>query len=335
MKKRITAIIMMLVIVVSTVCVALAAGGVELPMIPIGSGTTVSVKLFSDADEFVYSGGNVVYTTEISEIGLDGLSSVDLEYTYSDGLIFNKDVKVMGIPTGWAISDVLNENNKLTFTVSDQSAENPITSRNLDIVFSFEVATVAGSQQSVNLTSAILKDKHGITIAPISKRVTNNTFVTEASVPTVNNIGASLRINNTPALRFGMTVAKDERFQRAFPDGFDANNTEMKFGMLIVEKSKLSGELTVNTNDSTKTVFTEMFSHTNNEIVFVHTLSSVTDYKKDYVFRPFVMYRETPDGEYQYHYGETKTRSARTVAEMELLSETSTKKIELLNKFIK
>lgn len=335
MKKRIIATFMTLVILVSTASVVLAAGGVELPMIPIGSTTVVNVKLSSDADEFVYNGGSVKYTTEISDVGADGLSRADLEYTYSDGLIFGDDIKVIGLPDGWTVGQPAIGNNKLVFSVFDETGENHITGRNLDITFSFTVATVSGSQQSVNLTSVILKDKRGITIAPISKRVTNNTFVTEASIPMVKNIGASLRINNTPAMRLGMTVAKDERFHRAFPDGFKPDNADMKFGMLIIEKSKLVGELTMDTRSATSTVFTEEFSSTNNEIVFVHTLSNLTDYKKDYVFRPFVMYRESSDSEYKYHYGETKTRSAKTVAELELLSEVSTKKIELLKKFVK
>lgn len=333
MKKRIFAILMTLVILIATACIALAAGGVELPMIPVGSSTTVSVKLSSNADEFVYSGSSVVYTTGISEIYSEGLSRAELEYTYSDGLIFNGDIKVIGLPDDWVVSEPVNSNNTLSFFISDENGDNPILGRNLDITFSFKVATVSGSQQSVNLSGVVLYNKNGNNIAPISKKVVNNAFITEATIPTVSNIGASLRINNIPALRFGMTVAKDESFATTFPDGFDPDSTEAKFGMLIIENSELSEELTADTQEATNKVFTEEFSSTNNEIIFVYTLEGVTDYTKDYIFRPYVMYRETPDGDYQYHYGETKIRSARTVAEMELLSETSTKKIEMLKKF--
>lgn len=333
MKKRILAIFMTLVILVSTACIALAAGGVELPMIPIGNTSTVNVKLSSDADRFVHSGGRVTYTTGISDIYNVKLSKAELTYTYSDGIVFEDDVKVIGLPEGWEISGLVNSNNVLSFTVADGSGSSPITGRDLDITFSFIVATVSGSQQSVNLSEVVLYDELGDTIR-YSKKVSNNTFTTEASIPTVENIGASLRINNIPALRFGMTVAKDERFGIVFPDGFDASSKEMKFGLLLVEKNKLFGELTVNTASVTDVVFTEEFSSTNNEIVFVYTLNDVKDYSKEYAFRPYVMYRETPNGAYQYHYGETRTRSAKSVAEMELLSETSTKKIEMLKKFI-
>lgn len=333
MKKRITAIALALVILVSTACIALAAGGVELPMIPIGSTSTVNVKLSSDADEFVHSGGKVIYTTGISNIYNVSVSRVDLRYTYSDGIVFGNDVKVIGLPDGWSVSNVENSNNTLSFTVKDDGTSNAVTGRDLDITFSFKVATVSGSQQSVNLSDAIVYDDKGDTVS-LSLKATNNTFTTEASIPTVKNIGASLRINNTPALRLGMIVSKDECFNIVFPEGYDPDSQAMKFGMLIIEKSKLSGELTVTTGGVTKEIFSEEFSSTHNEIVFVHTIDKVTDYDKEYVFRPYVMYRETPDGEYKYHYGETKTRSAKTVAEMELLGETSTKKIEMLNKFI-
>lgn len=333
MKKRILAVVMALVMLASTAGIALAAGGVELPMIPIGNTTTVSVKLSSDADELVHSGGRVVYTTCISNLYDVSLSKADFRYTYSDGIVFQNDVKVIGLPEGWSITTPVNSNNSLSFTVKDDSGKNAITGRDLDVTFSFKVAAVSGSQQFVTLSDAILYDESGDTIN-LSMKTTNNTFTTEATIPHVKNIGASLRINNTPALRLGMTVAKDERFGIVFPDGFDPESSEMKFGMLVIEKNKLSGELTVNTSSAVKELFTQEFSSTNNEIVFVYTIDEVKSFTKEYVFRPYVMYRETPDGEYQYHYGETRTRSAKTVAEMELLSETSTKKIEMLKKFI-
>ena len=123
MKKRITALLLTVVMLVSFTCVALAVGGVELPMVPIGSTSAVNVKLSSDADEFVYNGGSVKYTTEISEIGTDGLSRADLEYTYSDGLVFSDDVKVIGLPEGWTVSEPSIGNNKLVFTVFDEIAD--------------------------------------------------------------------------------------------------------------------------------------------------------------------------------------------------------------------
>ncbi len=336
MKKRLAAIIMTVVVLASTACLAFAKGGVELPMIPIQTTNPISVKLSSDADSYAYSGDSVMFTTNISDIGENGISKAELEYSYSDGLVFNNDVKVIGLPTGWQISEAVNANSKLSFTVSDVSGENPVMYRNLDITFSFKVSTVSGSQQSVNFSKVVLYDKQGVFIDRISEKFGNNTFTTEASIPEVSNIGASLRINNTPALRFGMTVSKDECFLRAFPNGnfVYSNNADMKFGMLIIEESSLRGELTVATSGVTEVIFEEIFSETNNEILFVHTLDNVTNYTKNYTFRPFVVYRETPDGEYQYHYGESKTRSARTVAQMELLSETSNKKIEMLNKFV-
>lgn len=335
MKKQFTAILLTVMLLFSMATFIFAAGGVELPMIPIGGTTSLTVKLSSDTNGTVLSGEDVVFTTGISEIGTEGLSKVELSYTYTNGLEFRNDVKVIGIPSGWEISEITNENNVISFSVSDATGENPVSGRDLDITFSFRVASVSGSQLSVNFSDLSLYNKYGETVTRLTKRVTNNTFTTEASIPNIRNIGASLRINNDPALRLGMIVSKDARFIRAFPDGFKADNADVKFGMLVIEETKLRGELTVKTSGVTQEIFKESFSESTNEIIFVHTVNNVTNYKKNYVFRPFVMYRETPDGEYMYHYGEAKTRSAKTVAEMELLSETSAKKIEMLNKFVK
>lgn len=333
MKKRITAILLTAVILLTTACLALAAGGVELPMVPIGSVTPIIVKMTSDADNNVDSGSFVKFNTSISNLGTNGLSKAEFVYSFSDGLEFGDDVKIVGIPEGWAIGEVENVNNTLSFTIGDESGTNPVDGRDLDVTFSFKVAAVSGSQLSVNLSRVILYDKYGDRAGSVSKSVSNNTFTTEASVPNISNIGASLRINNTPALRFGMRVDKDDSFYRAFPNGFEYSvDAEMKFGMLIIEETKLSGrELTASTSGVNKIVFEEVFQSNSNELVFVHMIDNVTNYKKNYVFRPFVMYNE--EGEYKYHYGEAKTRSAQTVANMELASETSTKKIEMLNKF--
>lgn len=335
MKKRLTAILLTAVMLVSTAIIALAAGGVELPMIPIVSSTVINVKLSSSADGYASTGSDVVFTTGISEIGTDGLSRVEISYTYSDGLVFNDDVRIIGLPEGWTVSEAVCENNNLSFTAYADSNEDSIQGRNLDITFSFRVATVSGSSQALNFSNISLYDKYGSFISRVSQKVTNNAFVTEASVPAVKNIGASLRINNGAALRFGMLVSKDSHFNRAFPDGFTySKDADMQFGMLVIEKTDLSGELTIKSKYADVVMFEKEFSSNVNEIVFVATVDKVTNYKKEYTFRPFVKYRETPDGEYQYHYGETKTRSAKTVAEMELVGETSSKKIEMLKKFI-
>jgi len=336
MKKQFTAILLTAVLLISMANYVFAAGGVELPMIPIGSSTSVTVKFSSDTNGSALSGEDVIFTTGISEIGSEGLSKVELSYTYTNGLEFRNDVKVIGLPYGWILSEVIHENNTISFSVSDATGENPVSGRDLDITFTLRVAAVSGSQLSANLTSVALYAKSGDSISRLTKRVTNNTFTTEASIPNIRNIGASLRINNTPAMRLGMIVSKDERFTRAFPEGFKyVDSGDVKFGMLVIEETKLNGELTVKTSGVTQEIFKEIFSESVNEIVFVHTIDNITMYKKNYVFRPFIMYRETPNGEYMYHYGEAKTRSAKTVAEMELLSETSTKKIEMLNKFVK
>ena len=336
MKKRILSVLLTVVLLLSSTCIALAAGGVELPMVPIVDSPFAVIKLSSDADGYAYSGDNVVFTTSVTDIKEVGFSKLTVEYTYSDGLAFNDDVKVIGLPDGWVISETSYENNRLTVVIEDTVGTNPVTGRSFDFTFSFGVVTVSGSQQSVSFSKVEIIDADGKKASRVSKKVDNNTFTTQASIPTVNNIGASLRINNTPALRFGMTVNKDDVFTRAFPSGEFAYsaNADVKFGMLVIEESKLSGELTVNTSNVTRVLFEEAFDSTSNEVIFVHTIDNVNDYTKNYVFRPFVMYRESAGAQYEYSYGEVKTRSARYVAQEELRSETSNKKIEMLNKFV-
>lgn len=336
MKKRIISVFLTVVLLLSSACIALAAGGVELPMIPIVDSTFAVVKLSSNADGYAYSGDNVVFTTSVTEIKETGFSKLTVVYTYSDGLEFNNDVRVIGLPDGWEVADPVDENNTLTVVIEDTQGTNAVTGRSFDFTFSFTVGTVSGSQQSVNFSKIEIIDADGEKASRVSKKVDNNTFTTQASIPTVNNIGASLRINNTPALRFGMTVSKDDQFTKAFPTGefVYSASADMKFGMLIIEESRLTGELSVTTSGAIKTIFEEAFQTTANEVVFAHTIDNVSDYTKNYVFRPFVMYRETSGGAYQYSYGEVKTRSARQVAQSELLIETSNKKIEMLNKFV-
>lgn len=340
MKKRIVAIFLTLLIIASGTLFALAEGGVELPMIPAGGGTTPSavvVKMVSDAEGTASRGEDVEFTTGISEIKSKGLSKAIYEYSYTRGLSFNSDIKVIGLPDGWSIKNINDQNNTLSFEVSADSLDDAITSRNLDLTFSFEVTALSGKQLLVTLSSISLYDKSGNSITTVSKKIENNVFSSIASLPEITNVGAALRINNTPALRFGMIVAKDSAFTRAFPRGeyVYSKSNNMQFGMLVIESSKLRGELTEETSGAEKIMFSTALSSNNNETLFVHTVDGVSDYTKEYTFRPFVMYRETAESEFEYQYGEAKSRSARTVAEMELLSETSNKKIEMLKKFTK
>lgn len=338
MKKRILSMLLTVVMLASVACVAFAAGGVETPMVPIGSlgqkRSFATVRLTSNADSIVYIGDIVQFTTNITEIESEGLSSVNVVYTFSEGLSFNNDVKIIGAPEGWSATAPVVSNNVLSFTVSGATA---VVNRTLDFTFSFTVVGRSGSELSVAMSDVELYNGNGNKETKFDKKVLNSTFSTEAAVPNMSNIGASLRINNTPALRLGMLVTKDSKFNKYFPSGefIYSENADVKFGMVIIEESKLNGDLKVTTANATSKIFETAFSSNVNEVVFVHTINNVTDYDKSYVFRPFVMYREAGESEYTYSYGDVRTRSAKKVAELELVSEVSTKKIELLKKFTK
>jgi hypothetical protein len=167
----------------------------------------------------------------------------------------------------------------------------------------------------------------------VSKSYRNNTFKSKSAVPSFENLGAALRINNTPALRFGMRVEKDEIFTETFGSKYNSSSS-MKFGIVSINKASLKGELGVETKDARVKIIETPFSETSSEIIFVDTIENFSENTTEYVFRPFVKY-ENQNGEEIYYYGDVKTRSAKYVASAELKSTVDENKKKLLNNFVK
>lgn len=335
MKKRISTILAALVILslVSALSINIAASVIETPTIPIKpttpTTTPAEVRLTSDVDGTVRGGTTVNFTTEISKLPTKGVSSVELVYTYSDSLEFNGNITTSGLPAGFEISEYTDKNNKISFNISSSNtAQSTFT-----VSFSFDVAINPTSDLYVKLYTVSLKDGDA---KSVDVKVSTSTVYFEADsiVPLFEHIGASLRINNTPALRFAMRVEKDDAYKSLKGTGkytYSSGDT-LKFGMLYIPESKLTGELEVDTKDAHKEIFKSAFTDNANELVFAYTVENFSGNTTNFVTRPFIIYES--NGEILYFYGEAKVRSASQVAKAELKSTTDTAKKAMLNKFI-
>ncbi len=336
MKKRFFSIIALVLTLslVSVLGINIAAAVIETPIIPVLPTVSTEVRLTSDAEETVHGGTTVSFITEVNEVPKKGISSVELVYSFSDSLEFNGNITTSGIPSGWEISEYEIKNNKLIFDVTDVTGENAVK-RSFAVRFSFDVSTTPSSDLYVELYSVDLKDADGKALYDVEVFPDRVEFEADSVVPLFEHIGASLRINNTPALRFGMRVERDEAYKAAMGDkkySYSDDDT-LKFGMLYIEENALVGDLVAGKKGVHTEIFKEAYSDNANEIVFTYTVENFLGNATNFVTRPFVIY-EGDDGEPIYFYGEAKVRSASQVAEAELESTTDANKKKLLNKFI-
>ena len=302
----------------------------ETPMIPIIT-TATKVRFSStNAGSTVIAGSSVNFKTEFSGLPQGGLSSIEVSYSFSDSFIFNDDITLLGAP-GWEVSDLSYDNGSLSFTASGRSPLKSAFAAN----FSFAVSKNPTSSLEVTLDSVKLFDGEGDEVKRFDKYSNNNHFSAKSAVPLFENLGAALRINNTPALRFGMRVEKDDVYKEAFGSGDYkySSNDKIKFGIVYIYEDALTGELLV---DNTKAHVVDMrtpVSENSNEIVFAVTIENFPTNKTNYVIRPFASF-ENDEGEVTYFYGDEKVRSAEYVAEIELVNTTDETKKALLEKFI-
>ena len=324
MKRKIS-LLLALVMVLSLTAYA----AIETPIIPVSPIENTKVTLTSDADSPVLAGTAVEFTTKIEGISKsNGITSGHFSYDYSDGLEFAGDVYLSGAP-GWTVSGITDENNTLSFDIEGEEITSTFAVR-----FTFNVAVAPTSRQSVKLDTASLYDTKSNRVV-VTKNSSNNSFSVESVVPDFDNLGASVRINNEPAIRFGMRVEKDDVYKKAFGSGSYSysSSDKIKFGMLCIAKDALDGVLTIDTKGVYVKNFKETFIDNSNELVFVYEIDPIGSKTYSYATRPFISY-ELDNGEVVYFYGVTKTRNAEYVAQTELKSETDAAKKELLNKFI-
>ena len=342
-KLALVAFLLIITTVFSALSIVAIAEAVETPMIPILPDFTepdiieqyATLKLTTDAGETVSSGDIIKVSVNVVNIASSGLGKLDLGFVYSKGLEFLDDLKVVGLPSSWSVSTPDVTSNRVKFTLED-TASTPATS-NITITFSLKVGSNPQSYLTVDFKDVSLYDADKSEVDSFVEKTTNNSFSAVLPVPTFTNLGASLRINNTPALRFGMRVPKDDSFKGIFKSGQFSytQNSNVKFGMVVIEKSLLTGDLTVDTPGALSQIFTTPLSENSQEVIFAYEVGNVTDYSKTYAFCPFVMHRNNSNSSYEYIYGEVKTRSARSVATTALNYETDNTKSKLLQNFIK
>lgn len=341
MKKRISLLLVFAILVSSTILTLTAFGAegiIETPKVPLNPSVTekakVTVELASDAKETVIGGETIVVGTEFTDIPKDRVSTATITYNYSDSFTFNNDVVIKGV-SGASVTNITDNNGVLKIGVNGLSS----TSSPFALEFSFKLIDKPEESASISLKSVSAKSGKDKDIV-VSYREKSVSFTTETVVPEFSNLGAALRINNDPALRFGLRVEKDAEYVKAMGGAnfsYSADN-KMQFGMLTIQKSELIGELTVDTNGAHNEVFKAVLAESSSEIVFAYTIENfapnTTINTTAYVIRPYVSYK-TESGDTIYYYGEVKERTAKFIAEIELQSETDTKKINLLNKFTK
>lgn len=327
--KKISLILVIAIIL--SAFTALAEGVIELPKVPL-SASAVKVKLTSDADGTVPAGSVVSFNTEITPDETKGIKTATLSYVYSDSLEFNGDITLSGLPSGWRVSKYTDSNNVITFSLNNYSG-NVSVKTTFSVKFSFTLSDDPASDLSVTFGTLEIVNGEGEIEKNVPKTYRNNSFKAKSVIPLFENLGASLRINNTPTIRFGMRVEKDEAFDEIFTSGSYSSDAGMKFGIVSINKNSLSGELSVDTKGARVKVLETVFTETSSEVVFVDTLESFPSNTTEYVFRPFVVY-ENGKGDTLYYYGDVKTRSAEFIASAELKSTVDETRIALLNKFI-
>lgn len=325
-------IVLLLVLLTAT---AFASDVTETPIIRPEK-SFLSASLTSDASGNYVLGDSVVFTTNLTSSSADKkFASATVKYKVSSGLALVGEPVFTTLPDSWSIREYTLENGVLSLKVATDKVEDALS----ELKIEFTLKADYSGEKSVTFDSVSATDKFNMYFIVVSMKATNNTFTVlgekeEVLPPSFSNLGAALRINNTPALRFGMTVEKDEVYKSAFTGNFEYSaECDMKFGMLVIEKSKYSAPLTPNHADVTNKIFTEALSESDERVTFALTLDEVDDYGKEYVFRPYAMVKY--GDEYLYFYGDEKTRSAKGVAGSALASETDQKKIELLNEFVK
>lgn len=264
----------------------------------------LSFEFQSSTHNAVYKGDVVECSVKFGDIQEPGLSSVELLFSYSEGLLFNNDCTGVGFCQDFELwePNVDLQNRTVKIVAIDESVVTPCKS-DFEIKFSFTVTAEELGVEHIKILKRIISDFDVVEREDIKESIFEEGFV--VNVPRVENIGASLRVNNTPSLRFG---ARAE----------DSQNYEIK--MLVCEGTL--DELTCDTEGAQIYTLNKTGELLSTEPV------EFTANSKEYTFRPFVT---LPDGHVVYY--EALTRSAEYVAKRELAVETDKKIRELLSTF--
>ena len=291
--------------ILTVVCVITLTAGAQSPFLRL--------EFSCDPGENPQKGDVVTCTVRYTDINEAGLSSIEFSVDFSDGLEFNNDAVATGIPSGWELWKPNVSENGVKFAVVDDTVVTPCKN-DIEITFSFTVASDKVSREYVQLTESYIYDFDTNEVGDIDSSISHSPFMTNIPDVSVENVGASLRINKSPALRFGLKYD-------VLPDG-------AKVGVLVCETAKLDGELTHSTTLSKEL---DAVNKVSDGFYCTNAFEISSNFEK-YTFRPFVMLPMSDGGEY-YLYFDALERSASDVAAAELEDETDETLREILKGF--
>ncbi len=294
--------------IVLTLCILLGASAVaDEPLL--------EVSFSNNAADTISKGDVVVYTLKCENIKEPGLSSYDLIFDYSEGLSYNNDCSVASLPEGWVLWDPVDKNGEVRVGVIDESVVSAGFD-NMELTLSFTVISEDFTEESVVLSQRDFYDfdlnlREDYTFAD-----TTAGFFANMPDVTLENIGASLRLNHTPALRFGAKLSGESE--------------GIVFGMLVCESDKLEGELSHTTDEAKVYTFTKpLFDNT-----YSTPAIEVSSNTEKYTFRPFVTFTTKNTQKSVNILFDELSRSVLDVAQLALENETDSSKTELLGAII-
>ena len=272
------------------ICLVTLTAGADTPFLnfEFGHGNT----------ENLVKGDTVDFTFEINDIQEPGLSSIEMVIVHSDGIKFDK-ATAEGLVSGWTIWDPNVSDGTVKLAIVDDTVVTPGLS-DITLTVSFTVDTDEYKKQSVKLSELYIYDFDINEVTDFSKKVDEAEFFVNTPEYSLVNKGASLRVNNTPALRFGAQAV-------SLP-------SDVSVGMLYCKTSELYGELTHSAQNAKALELKQLSGD-----VYVTDAVGFESNTEKFTFRPYVEIING-DGSKTYVYYDTLERSAEQVALAELES---------------
>ena len=269
----------------------------------LGNEPFLTLEFSHNATNNTKIGDKIDCVVSVSEIKAPGISSFEFNVAISDGLAFNNDETSEGLEKPWAVwAPNTNTEGLVKFAVVDESAETS-GMQDFKIKFSFTVTEENLSFEELSLFEYHVYDFDMNEKDNVEISLSNDRFAVNA--PNIENLGASVRLNNTPAIRFGAKID-------FLPD-------EIECGMLVGEGENI-------THNTADVVIYELKKDGE---LFTTEPVEINSKTKAYTFRPFV---RTNSGEYVYY--EELSRSAKDVAEFAGKVETDESKKTLISYFL-
>lgn len=276
--------------IISILCIVAFAAGAETPFLEF--------SFSHDATETAVKGDVINCTVSYKNIDPVGLSSIELLVSYSDGLVFNNDCASSELDENWAVWQPNVSKNSVKIGIVDESAVTPGTS-DIILTFSFTVTSESFTGEFIRLSKNYVYDFNINEVNNISSDVKNASFAANVPEVKLENKGASLRINNTPALRFGAELVEIPR--------------DAKYGILVSESDELEGELTHSSLSATDLELNNKIS----DSLYSTAAFAISSNVEKYTFRPYAILKMS-DGSDYFVYFEAFERCAQDIARAEL-----------------